>query len=125
MKVPASVFNAALAQFELGISRQFQQSINQFAMGAIFRKMQEDLDEALAAYVDKDGLVDCDALRAYVNAGLAASDGKVTFKPKIPKALLFLGVGIQDITITQAEWDEFFDKTIPSFQSVAAPAHNP
>ena len=30
-----------------------------------------------------------------------------------------------DITITQAEFDEFFDKTIPSFQSVAAPARNP
>lgn len=113
MKVAVNQFKAAVAQFEAGIVSQFKKNANQFAMGVAFGAAEKKIDAMVAPFVTEDGMVDCDAIRERIDAGLAASGGKLVIVPQIDTALRWLGIGIEDITITKAEFDAFFEKTIP------------
>ena len=113
MKVTVNHFKAAVAQFEAGIVSQFKKNANQFAMGVAFGAAEKKIDAMVAPFVAEDGMVDCEAIRERIDAGLAASGGKLVIVPQIDTALRWLGIGIEDITITKAEFDAFFEKTIP------------
>lgn len=114
MKVSVSDFKSAVSLFESGIISQMKKSANKFAMGIALASAGKKIDSMIAPFVGDDGMVDCDKVREYVDAGLAASGGELVIEPQIDPALKFIGVGIANITITRAEFDEFFDKTIPS-----------
>lgn len=113
MKVSVSDFKSAVSLFESGIISQMKKSANKFAMGIALASAGKKIDSMIAPFVGDDGMVDCDKEREYVDAGLAASGGKLVIVPQIDTALRWLGIGIEDITITKAEFDAFFEKTIP------------
>ena len=114
MKFTQSEFKTALAIFEAKVLGTMNTSINQFAAGVAMRRMEPGIDAMLAPFAGEDGMIDSDNLRNLVDAGLKASGDKVVVEPKIPPELRLLGVSINQTTITRADFDEFFDKILPS-----------
>lgn len=114
MKVIIADFKNAVSLFEAGIISQFKKSANKFAMGIAFALADKKIDAMIEPFKTTDGMVDCGALREYIDAGLKASGGELVIEPQIDPALKFIGVGIGSITITQMEFDNFFDTILPA-----------
>lgn len=114
MKISISEFKSAVASFEADIITQFKKNANKFAMGVAFGAAERRIDDMVKPFLDEDGNVDVDMMRERINTGLAASGGKLVIEPQIDTALRFLGIGIENITITQAEFDDFFERKIPA-----------
>ena len=89
MKVSAADFKNAVTMFEASIIEQTNDLTNKFFT------------------------VGNDEFRALVDAGLKGGGGQIVLKPEIPTLARLIGVTIKDITITAAEAEEFFTKTIP------------
>ena len=85
---------------------------NKSALAMAFTKYAKEVDSALAGMA-KDGMIDCDALREMIGAGIKGGGGKIVLKPEIPGWARMLGVSLKDIVITTEEAEEFFTKTIP------------
>jgi len=118
MKVSIPDFKNAVLLFEAGLIEQTKDATNKSALAMAFAKFAPQIDAAIAD-MSKDGIVDVDAVRELIDAGLKGGGGKIVLKPEMPGWARLLGVTIQDITITAAEADEFFTKTVPQFSPTA------
>ena len=112
MKVSATDFRNAVLMFEAKLIEQTSDWTNKSALAIAFQKIAPNVNEAIASAA-KDGMVDVDAIRALVEAGIKGGGGKIVLKPKFPDWASLIGVSIKDITITAEEAEEFFTKTIP------------
>ena len=112
MKVSAADFKNAVTMFEASIIEQTNDLTNKSALAMAFTKYAPKIDAAIVDMA-KDGMVDVDEFRALVDAGLKGGGGQIVLKPEIPTLARLIGVTIKDITITAAEAEEFFTKTIP------------
>lgn len=112
MKISAVDFKNAMLMFEAGLIDSASTITNKSALAIVLKKFAPQIDKAIASIV-KDGMVDVDEIKALVEAGIKGGGGKIVLMPKFPDWLSLLGVTIKDITITAAEAEEFFTKTIP------------
>lgn len=113
MKVTATEFKNAVLLFEAGLMEQTGDPTNKSALAMAFTKFAPQIDAAIAG-MSKDGLVNVDEVKTYIDAGLKGGGGKIVLKPEIPQWARLLGVTIKDITITSQEAEEFFTKTLPA-----------
>lgn len=114
MKVSLGDFKAALALFETEFIGTMKTTMQKFLVGAALAASGKKVDEMLAPFVSKDdGMIDSDAIRAIVNAGLKQSGGEV----EIPLSFGVLSsIGANPIVtrITKMDVDKFFDQTLPA-----------
>lgn len=113
MKVSIADFRNAVLVFEAKLIEQMESATNKSALAIAFTKFAPDINAAIASAAT-DGMVDVDAVKALVDAGVKGGGGSIVLKPRFPAWVSLLGVGIKDITITAAEAEEFFTKTLPS-----------
>ena len=112
MKISAVDFKNAVLMFEAGLIDGASSLTNKSALAIAFTKFTPQIDRAIAS-VATDGMVDVDAIKELVDAGIKGGGGKIVLAPQFPEWAPLLGVTIKDITITAAEAEEFFTKTIP------------
>ena len=112
MKATTTDFRNAVLMFEAKLIEQASSVTNKSALAMAFTKFAPQIDEAIAS-VATDGMVDVDAIKTLVEAGIKGGGGKIVLAPKFPDWAALIGVTIKDITITAAEAEEFFTKTIP------------
>ena len=113
MKVSTTDFKNAVLMFEAKLIEGVSSVTNKSALAMAFTRFAPQIDAAIAGAA-QDGMVDVDAIRALVESGIKGGGGQIVLKPKFPDWAALLGVSIKDITITAAEAEEFFTKTIPS-----------
>lgn len=118
MKVSVADFKNAVLMFEGALVDGASSATNKSVLAIALTKFAPQIDNAIA-YVVKDGMVDIDEIKALVEAGIKGGGGKIVLMPKFPDWLSLLGVTIKDITITAAEVEEFFTKTIPQVSKTA------
>ena len=112
MKVSVADFKNAVLMFEGALIDGASSVTNKSALAMAFTKFAPQINDAIASLV-KDGMVDVDAIKELMDAGIKGGGGKIVLMPKFPDWVSLLGVTIKDITITAAEAEEFFTKTIP------------
>ena len=114
MKVSTTDFKNALTIFEAGIVDSQTTSMNKFAMGVALARLNAESDKMLVPFLDANGMVDIDRLRAEVDAGMKAAGGELEITPEIDPKLRLFGVTIKSIKFTKDDFKSFFDDTIPS-----------
>lgn len=114
MKVSTADFKNALTLFEAKVIESQATTMNKFALGVALARLNVGADRMLAPFLDENGMVDVDALRADVDAGMKASGGELEVVPQFDGGLRLLGLTIKNIKFTKDDFEEFFDKTIPS-----------
>ena len=114
MKVSVQDFKNALTLFEAKIVESQATTMNKFALGVALARLNDGTDKMLALFLDANGMVDVDRLRADVEAGMKASGGELEVVPQFDNALRLLGVTIKNIKFTKDDFAEFFDETLPS-----------
>lgn len=112
MKVSVADFKNAVLMFEGALIEGASSATNKSVLAIVFTKFAPQIDKAIASLV-VDGMVDVDAIKELVDAGIKGGGGKIVLTPQFPDWVPLLGVTIKDITITAAEAEEFFTKTIP------------
>ena len=112
MKVSVADFKNAVVVLEAKMIEGFEKTIDKGALGGVFFKYAPQIDEAIVK-ASKDGMVNCDELREFVNAVVTSAGGKIVLEPEIPALARLVGVTIKNITITQRDVDDFFEVTIP------------
>ena len=113
MKVTTTEFKNAVLLFESGLIEQTGDLTNKSALAMAFTKFAPQIDSAIAA-LSKDGFVNVDEVKTYIDAGLKGGGGKIVLKPEIPQWARLIGVTIKDITITSQEAEDFFTKILPA-----------
>lgn len=114
MKVSVTDFKNALTLFEAKIVESQASTMNKFAIGVALARLNSGTDKMLAPFLDANGMVDVDKLRADVDAGMKASGGELDVTPKFDDALRLLGLSIKNIKFTKEDFAEFFNQTLPS-----------
>lgn len=114
MKVSVADFKNALTLFEASIVESQSTSMNKFAMGVALSRLNGETDKMLASFLDANGMVDVDRLRAEVDAGMKASGGELEITPEIDPKLRLFGVTIKSVKFTKADFANFFDSILPS-----------
>ena len=119
MKVSVADFKNALTMFEAKIVQSQTTNINKFVMGIALARYGRKADKMIATFVGEDGMVDVDALRADIEAGLEASGGELVLEPDFPNELRQVGLTITKIKFSKQDFEEFFTKTLPSVSPTA------
>lgn len=114
MKVSVQDFKNALTLFEAKVVESQATSMNKFALGVALARLNAGTDKMIASFVDANGMVDVDMLKADVDAGLKASGGELELTPKFADSLRLMGLTIKNIKFTKEDFEEFFTKTLPS-----------
>lgn len=121
MKVSKKVFTEALKHFETNVVATQATSMNKFVMGVAFGRLNAKADKMVEKFLDAGGLVDVDALRADVEAGMeAVGDDVLDVVPEIDSDLRLMGVTIKAIKITKDDFKDFFDNILPSVATTTA-----
>jgi len=108
MKVSAIDFKKALALFEAEFISAVKPPFMQFLAGAALAASGGKVDAMLAPYTDGQGMIDVDAIRGIVAAGLSHSGDNI----EVP---LDFGVfGHTGVKLSRADFDRFFTQTLPS-----------
>ena len=115
MKVTVADFSNALSLFEAKWLQTLNSNANKFFAGVALARANAGLADMVKPFTGADGMVDVDALKAAVDAGLAAADGKLVLTPKIDPRLKLVGIGIDEVRFTRADFDDFFDTTVAQF----------
>ena len=113
MKVSVQDFKNALTLFEAKIVDSQATTMNKFALGVALARLNGGTDKMLVPFLDANGMVDVDRLRADVEAGMKASGGELEIVPQFDSGLRLLGLTIKNIKFTKEDFAEFFDMTLP------------
>ena len=114
MKVTTTDFKNALTLFEAKVIATQDTSMNKFAMGIALARLNNDADGMLAPFLDKNGMVDVDAIREAVDIGMKATGGaELDIVPEIDPKLRLFGVTIKKVTLTKEDFKDFFENIIP------------
>lgn len=119
MKVTVADFMNALSVFEAKWISSLQKRGNKFVAGIALSDFNKGVPAMLKEFTGEDGLVDCDAVKAKIDAGLNAADGMLVLEPQIDPKWKLVGIGIDDIRFSRADFDEFFNTTIAQFAKKA------
>lgn len=112
MKVALDDFKAALALFEAEFVNTFKTSMQKFIAGTVIAASGAQIDSVLANFT-KDGIVDVDAIRDLINAGMKSCGGQIDI-PINFGVLSSLGATPIEITITLNDIEKFFGQTLPA-----------
>ena len=108
MKVSVVDFKKALALFEAEFISAVKPPFMQFLAGAVIAASGGKVDAMLKPYTDEQGLIDVDAIKGVVEAGLKHSGDNM----EVP---LDFGVfGKSGVKLSRADFDKFFTQTLPS-----------
>ena len=108
MKVSVADFKRGLALFEAEFVSNVKPTMMQFLAGAAIAATGKKVDEMLKPYVDEQGFIDVDALKAMADEGMKHCGGAFEFP-------LDFGVfGHTGVKISKADFDKFFSQTLPS-----------
>ena len=114
MKISVKDFKDALKNFETNVVATQNTKMNKFVMGVAFGVFNAKADGMVKSFLDANGMVEVDALRSAVEAGMdAVGDGVLDIVPEISPDLRFVGVTIKTIKITKDDFNDFFDNIIP------------
>ena len=113
MKISVADFKKSIALLERKYIDGTKSNINQWAMMAGFRNKNQQLDELIEKNA-VDGMIDVDALRAFIDEGMESCGGRLVIPANVPAWATALGVDIKDLTITKEEADDFFNNILPS-----------
>ena len=112
MKVALDDFKAALALFEAEFVNTFKTSMQKFIAGTVIAAAKERIDSMLANFT-KDGIVDVDAIKELIDAGMKSCGGQIEI-PISFGILSSLGANPIAITITRDDIEKFFGQTLPA-----------
>ena len=115
MKVTVADFSNALSLFEAKWLSTLSSNANKFFAGVALARVNAGLSDMVKPFTGEDGMVDVDALKAAMDAGLDAVDGKLVLIPQIDPRLKLVGIGIDEVRFTRADFDEFFNTTVAQF----------
>lgn len=110
MKVAIDDFKAALTLFEAEFVNTFKTSMQKFIAGTVIAAAKERIDSMLANFT-KDGIVDVDAIKELIDAGMKSCGGQIDI-PINFGILSSLGANPIEITITLADVEKFFGQTL-------------
>lgn len=108
MKVTVADFSNAVAKFEAKWLETVNSPGNKFFAAAALHGANAGIGKMLEPFTS-DGLVDVDAIKGMVNAGLDAADGKLVLTPAVDPLLARIGIGFDEVRFTRADFDEFFN----------------
>lgn len=112
MKVAIDDFKAALTLFEAEFVNTFKTSMQKFIAGTVIAAAKERIDSMLANFT-KDGIVDVDAIKELIDAGMKSCGGQIDI-PINFGVLSSLGATPIEITITLNDIEKFFGQTLPA-----------
>jgi hypothetical protein len=119
MKVSVQDFKNALTLFEAKVIDSQATTMNKFALGIALARLNGGTDKMLEDFIDANGMVDVDKLRADVEAGMKASGGELEIVPQFGDALRLMGLSIKSIKFSKDDFTEFFDETLPQVSASA------
>lgn len=114
MKVSTADFKKALTLFGAKIIESQSTTMNKFALGVAIARLNNGAEKMLAPFLDSNGMVEVDKLRADVEAGMKASGGELEIVPQFDQGLRLLGLTIKNIKFTKDDFVDFFDNILPS-----------
>ena len=106
MKVPVADFKAKLYPFMMGIADTMPTSLHKWIGGAMIASSTGRIAGLLDGFVDKDGMVDIDAVRNLVESGFKASGGEVVI-PFGSELLSAFGVRPVNVKLSQGDATRF------------------
>ena len=119
MKVAIDDFKAALDLFEAEFVNTFKTSMQKFIAGTVIAASGAQIDSMLANFTN-DGIVDVDAIRKLINAGMKSCGGQIDI-PISFGVLSALGANPIEITITLNDIEKFFEQTLPAVSKPVKP----
>lgn len=127
MKVSVKEFGAAVLSFEAEVLGTMEKRRNKFAYGIAMSVLNDKVSPLIEKMADGDGMIDCDALKKHIDAGMDACGGSFDISPDISPALgpIATAFGIDvETTIGRADVNKFFNETIVKIAKAAADAAN-
>lgn len=118
MKVSAKDFKNAVVLFEGSIIDAEKDPTTAGLLTAAFATKADEVNKGIDDFA-KDGMVETDEIRKFLDAWLAKCDKKIVFHPKFPKLLSLLGINVGTIEITEAQVNAFFDEMLPAVSASA------
>ena len=112
MKVTVPQFKLAFAAFSDEMVRSVKDKMRRALVGAKMVGVGKALSVALDNMC-KDGMVDTDEIKEYVDGALRPCDGEIPYKMEF----VVMGIKIADpvdFIIRQADADKFFNETLPA-----------
>ena len=120
MKVSVKNFKEALKHFETNVVATQCTTMNKFVMGVAFGRLNAKADDMIKSFLDANGMVDVDALRSDVEAGMdAVGEDVLDIVPEINPDLRLMGVTIKTIKITKDDFKDFFENILPAVANAA------
>ena len=113
MKVTITDFKTAFALFQAEFIGTFNTSLQKFIVGAVLAASGQKIDAFIAQFADADGMVDVDAMRSIVDAGMKQSGGVVEL-PINFGALASIGATPVNVKIGLQDVEKFFTQTLPA-----------
>ena len=107
MKVSFDDFKEKLTSFLEKFAKAPNEEINRFAAAVVLVRKAKEIESCLASVVDQDGKVDLDDVKKMIDAGFAASGGRLPILIK-HRVLQFFGAEPEKVTILKTDSDRFF-----------------
>lgn len=120
MKVAVDDFKAALSLFEAEFVGTFKTSMQKFIAGTVLAASGAQIDAMLANFTS-DGIVDVDAIKALIDAGMKSCGGQIDI-PINFGILSSLGANPIEISITLNDVEKFFGQTLPAVSKPVKPS---
>lgn len=118
MKVTLQEFKAAFALFQTEFIATMKTGLQKFIVGAVLAASGGKIDEFLAQFTDAEGMVDVDAIKAIVDAGMKQCGGQFEL-PINFGTLAAIGATPVNVTISLADVEKFFSQTLPAVSNKA------
>ena len=113
MKVPIANFRTALVLFKAEFIGTMETKLNKFLLGLGMARYFRKLDAGLLAYVDKEGMVDVDALKQDIDSAMGDCGGDFELNIDFGD-LTLVGARPAKTIIRTADVEKFFTQTLPS-----------
>ena len=122
MKLAVKDFKSALTLFEGSLIDAQDSDAKAGILTGLFAMKSDDINKGIDA-IAKDGFVETDSIRKFLDGWLSRCGGNIELTPKIPQALLafleLVGVKLDKFVVSKAQVDSFFNEMIPAANSSA------
>ena len=118
MKVTLQEFKAAFALFQTEFITTMKTGLQKFIVGAVLAASGGKIDSFLAQFTDAGGMVDVDAIKAIVDAGMKQCGGQFEL-PINFGVLSSIGATPVNVKFGLDDVEKFFGKTLPAVSGKA------
>lgn len=113
MKVTLNEFKTAFALFQSEFISGMKTGLNKFIVGAVLAANERTIDAFLSRFSDEDGMVDVDAVKSIVDAGMKGCGGEFEL-PINFGVLSSIGATPVNVKFGLDDVEKFFGKTLPA-----------